>query len=53
MLKSIATAPRECTTRHENKASNNIDYIVPDLSDFLAVIEKRPEHRLKNEILYL
>ena len=24
----------ECTTKHENKASYNIDYIVPDLIDF-------------------
>ena len=31
MLKSIATARSECTTKHENKASYNTDYIVPDL----------------------
>ena len=34
MLKSIATARSECTTKHENKASYNTDYIVPDLIDF-------------------
>ena len=50
MLKSIATACSECTAKHENKASFNTDYIVPDLIDFLAVIEKRSKHRLKKEI---
>ena len=30
MLKSIATARSECTAKHENKASYNTDYIVPD-----------------------
>ena len=35
MLKSIATALSECTTKQENKASYNTDYIVPDLIDFL------------------
>ena len=50
MLKSIATACSECTAKHENKASFNTDYIVPDLIDFLAVIEKRSKRRLKKEI---
>ena len=36
MLKSIATARSECTTKHENKASYNKDYIVPDLIDFFS-----------------
>ena len=31
MLKSIAMARSECTAKHENKASYNTDYIVPDL----------------------
>ena len=31
MLKSIATARSECTAKHENNASHNTDYIVPDL----------------------
>ena len=34
MLKSIATARSECTAKHENKASCNTDYIVPDFIDF-------------------
>ena len=33
MLKSIATARSECTTKHKNKASYNTDYIVPNLID--------------------
>ena len=36
MLKSIATAHRECTAKQENKASYNTDYIVPDLIDFIG-----------------
>ena len=34
MLKSIATAHSECTTKHENKASYKTDYNVLDLIDF-------------------
>ena len=40
MLKRIATARSECTTKHENKASFNIDYIVPDLIDFIGDAQK-------------
>ena len=47
MLKSIATARRDCTGKHENKASYNTDYIVPDLIDSLAMTEKRLKRRLK------
>ena len=36
MLKSIATASSERTAKHENKASYNTDYIVPDLIDFFS-----------------
>ena len=36
MLKNIATARSECTEKHENKASQNTDYIVPDLIDFFG-----------------
>ena len=50
MLKSIATARIECTAKHENKTNYNTGYIVPDLIDFLAMIEKRSKHRLKNKI---
>ena len=40
MLKRIATARSECKTKHENKASCNIDYIVPDLIDFIGDARK-------------
>ena len=36
MLKSIAEASSECTEKHENKASYNTDYIVPDMIDFFC-----------------
>ena len=36
MLKSIAMARSECTVKHKDKASYNIDYIVPDLVDFFG-----------------
>ena len=36
MLKSIAVAHSESTAKHENKASCNTDYIVPDLIDFFG-----------------
>ena len=36
ILKSIATARSECTTKHKNKVSCNTDYIVPDLIDFFG-----------------
>ena len=36
MLKSIATASSDCTTKHENKASQNTDNIVPDLNEFFG-----------------
>ena len=51
MLKSIATARSECTAKHENKVSRNTDYIVPDLIDFLVMIEKRSKRGLKKEIV--
>ena len=51
MLKSIATTRSECTAKHENKASCNTDYIVPDLIDFLVMIEKRSKRGLKKEIV--
>ena len=50
MLKSIATARSECKGKHENNASYNTDYIVPDLIGFLTMIEKGPKRRLKKEI---
>ena len=36
MLKNIATAGSEWTAKHENKASHNTDYTVPDLIDFFG-----------------
>ena len=55
MLKSIATARSECTTKHEKKTSYNTGYIVPDLIDFFGddwkeiktQIEKRNIHYCK------
>ena len=34
--KSIAMVRSECTAKHENKASCNTDYIVPDLTEFFG-----------------
>ena len=53
MLKNIAMAGRECTVKHEDKASYTTDYIVPnliDLIDILAMVDKRSNGRLKKEI---
>ena len=36
LLKSIATARRECIAKQEIKASYNTDYIVPDLIEFFG-----------------
>ena len=36
MFKRIVAASSECTTKHENKASYNTDYIVLDLIDFFG-----------------
>ena len=52
MLKSIATVRSDYTAKHENKASYNTDYIVPNLIDFFGddwkeiktQIEKRNIH---------
>ena len=53
MLKSIATAGSEWTAKQQNKASYNTCCIVPDLIDFLAMIEKGSKRRLKKEILII
>ena len=50
MLKSIATARRECTAKQKSKASYNTDYIVLDLIDFLTMIEMGSKCRLKKEM---
>ena len=57
-VESIATARSECTAKHENNASYNIDYIILDLVDFLGndfkeiktQIEKRNIHNCKKSI---
>ena len=36
MSKSIATTHSEYTTKQENKANDNTDYIVPNLIDFFG-----------------
>ena len=36
MLKSIAVARSECTTKQANKVSYNTDFIIPDLIDFFG-----------------
>ena len=46
-------ARSECTAKHKNKASYNTDYIVPNLIDFLAMIEKKSKRRLKKEIFII
>ena len=54
ILKSIATVRSECTEKHENKASYNTDYIVPDLIELFGdelkemktQIAKRSVHEL-------
>ena len=59
MLKSIAAARSECTTKHENKSSYNTDYIILDLIDFLGddwkeirtQIEKKKFVLVKNVVL--
>ena len=48
MLKSIATARTECTAKHENKASHNTKYIIPDLIDFFTMIEKIEKRNICN-----
>ena len=52
MLKKIATARSECTTKQGNKASYNTDYIVPDLIEFFGddwkEIEMQTEKRNSN-----
>ena len=50
MLESIATARNKHTTKYENKSSYITDCIVLNLIDFLAMIEKRSEYKLKREI---
>ena len=48
--KNIATARTECTTKHENKASYNTDYLVPDLIEFFGNDWNEIKLTLKKEI---
>ena len=41
--KNIATARSECTTKHENKASCNTDYLVPDLNILIWVLDENTD----------
>ena len=36
MLKSIAAAHSDCSVKHKNKGSYNINKIIPDLIDFFG-----------------
>ena len=53
MLKSIATARSECTTKHENKASYNTDYIVPDLINFFGDDRKEINTQTEKRNIYI
>ena len=48
MLKSIAMAHSERTAKHENKASYNKNYIIPDLIDFFGDDWKEIEKQIDN-----
>ena len=53
MLKSIATARSESTTKHESKASYNADYIVPDLIDFFCIDINKIRTQIEKQYLHL
>ena len=53
MLKSIATACSECKAKHENKASYNTAYIVPDLIDFFGDDWKEIKTQTEKEIFII
>ena len=53
MLKNVATALSECETKHENKASCNIDYIVPDLIDFFGNDSKEITTQIEKRNIYI
>ena len=53
-VESIETARSECTAKHKNKGSYNIDYIVPDLIEFLWQWLKSDQNAdWKKKYLYL
>ena len=51
MLKSIAMTHSECTTKQENKASYNTDYIVPDWIEFFDGRLKKETYIIVNKIV--
>ena len=53
ILKSIATARSECATKHENKASYNKDFIVPDLIDFFGDDWKEIKTQIEKRNIYI
>ena len=53
MLKNIATALSECATKHENKASYNIDYIVSDLIGFFGNDAKQITTQIEKRNIYI
>ena len=52
MLKSIATARSECTAKHENKATYNTDYIIPNLIDFFGNDWKEIKTQIEKRNIY-
>ena len=52
MLKSIAKASSECTEKHEDKASYNTDYIVPDMIDFFCNDWKEIKTQIKKRNIH-
>ena len=53
MSKSIATACSECTAKHENKASYNTDYTVPDLIRFFGDDWKEIKTQIVKRNIYI
>ena len=53
MLKNIATAHSECTTKYENKASHNAGYIVLDLIGFFGDDWKEIRKQTKKRNIYI
>ena len=49
---NIATVRSECTTKHENKASYNTDYINPDLIDFFGNVWKEIKTQIEKRNIY-
>ena len=52
MLKSIATTRSESTVKHENNASYDTDYIVPNLIDFFGDDWKEIETQIEKRNIH-